>query len=373
MNNISEFIHALERYPVSVTILVAFIGILGIVMTQIIIHMTAEYDKKTAHITNYIGSLRLQVLDTHDRLALLRARRIEKVLVEGKRNSITYIDDIKRKCYADVRSDIASIDWCYHGGSNLCSACYLIACLIAQCYRTKQHLEILHLRKRQLNKLTNYLLKLEGIFDENFGIWQVAQYDIALAMLDDKENIISFYDFCTLAKEGHCFIQLFDFYLSMADFGRRTQELDLIITLYDFYYFLESLVYPSVLRNLSHNLSSFFLRKHMLLGSSQRRFLKRTGELEGKANLPEEDQTEEKENRAPAAAPALQEKTDREKAAELQSYLYTEYPGNRLKRKKSRQKNRYNKLFMSHDEIAIQPISNYIIMKGIDEPYVKKK
>lgn len=372
MNNISEFIYALEKYPVAVTILVAFIGILGIVMTQIIIHMTAEYDKKVAYITNYVGSLRLQVLDTHDRLALLRARRIEKVLVDGKRNSITYIEDVKRTCYADICSDIASMDWCYHAGSNLCSACYLIACLIAQCYRTKQHMEFLHLKKWQLNRLTDYLLKLEGIFDENFGIWQASQYDIALAMMDEKENIISFYSFCNLAKEGRCFVQLFDFYLSMADFGRRTQELDLIITLYDFYYFLESLVYPSVLRSLFHDLSSFFLRKHLLFSFSQRRFLKQMEELERKTSLPEGNQVKKKENRAPAAA-VLQEKTEQEKALELQKYLYTEYPKNRLTRKKSRQKNRYRKLFMSHDEIAIQPISNYIIMKGIDELYVKKK
>lgn len=257
-NELSELIFTLEKYPVSVTVLVAFMGVLGIVMAQIVMHMNAEYDKKVERVTDYIGSLRLQVLSAHDRLALLRERRIDKVLIQGKMNSIAYIDGKVRMCYADISSDLVTADWCYRSGFNLCSACYLIACLIAQCYRTKQHLEILHLKKWQLNKLTDYLLSLEGIFDENFGIWQVSQYDIALFMLDEKGSLISYHKFCMLAGREHCFVQLFDFYLSIANYGRRTQELDLLIQLYDFYYFLEGLIYPSVIQKYSHILFHYF-------------------------------------------------------------------------------------------------------------------
>jgi len=107
-------------------------GILGIVMAQIMIHMNAEYDKKVERVTDYIGSLRFQVLSTHDRLALLRERRIDKVLIQGKRNSIAYIGGRERRCYADIHSDLITIDWCYRSGFNLCSACYLIACLIGK-------------------------------------------------------------------------------------------------------------------------------------------------------------------------------------------------------------------------------------------------
>ncbi len=349
LNELSELILTLEKYPVSVTVLVAFMGILGIVMAQIMIHMNAEYDKKVERVTDYIGSLRFQVLSTHDRLALLRERRIDKVLIQGKRNSIAYIDGRERTCYADIHSDLVTIDWCYRSGFNLCSACYLIACLIAQCYRTKQHLEILHLKKRQLNKLTDYLLNLEGILDENFGIWQASQYDIALFMLDEKGGLISYRKFCTLAGNEHCFMQLFDFYLSIANYGRRTQELDLLILLYEFYYFLEDMIYPSIFRKFSHVPFHYFLRKRPLFSSRKKLFL------------------EEAKRRRTSPPPSPPKKAEKEKALELKYYLYTEYSPNRKKREKSRKKNKLKKLFTPYYEIAIQPISNYIVMKGTGE------
>lgn len=373
LNELSELIFTLEKYPVSVTVLVAFLGVLGVVMAQIVMHINAEYDKKVERVTDYIGSLRLQVLSTHDRLALLRERRIDKVLIQGKTNSIAYIDGRMRTCYADISSDLVSADWCYRSGFNLCSACYLIACLIAQCYRTKQHLEILHLKKRKLNKLTNYLLSLEGIFDENFGIWQISQYDIALFMLDEKGSLISYHKFCMLAGKEHCFLQLFDFYLSIANYGRRTQELDLLILLYEFYYFLEDLVYPSLFQKLSHVLFYCLFRKHPLFFTRKKMSLEEAGMHKASPSEIGPENTTLPESLTPPESlplpvpPSPSEKNEKEKALELKYYLYTEYPKNRMGREKNRKKNSYKKLFMPYYEIAVQPISNYIIMKGIEE------
>ncbi len=347
-------------------------GILGIVMAQIMIHMNAEYDKKVERVTDYIGSLRFQVLSTHDRLALLRERRIDKVLIQGKRNSIAYIGGRERRCYADIHSDLITIDWCYRSGFNLCSACYLIACLIAQCYRTKQHLEILHLKKRQLNKLTDYLLSLEGILDENFGIWQASQYDIALFMLDEKGGLISYRKFCTLAGNEHCFMQLFDFYLSIANYGRRTQELDLLILLYEFYYFLEDMIYPSVFWKFPHVPFYYFLWNHPLFSSHKKLFLEKAKEHRASLEEIRGENSTPLNPLTPPDSPPLSEspppkKTEKEKALEIKYYLYAEYSPNRRKREKNRKKNKYKKLFTPYYEIAIQPISNYIVMKGTDE------
>lgn len=367
--NISGMILVLEKYPVFTTIVVAFISLIGIVVTQIIIHINAEYDKKKERITDYIGSLRLQVLCTHDRLALLRARRIETGMKDAKKNSIKYIDGREIKNYSDIQSDIATLEWCYHGGFNLCSVCYLLACLMAQCYRTKQHLEILHLNKGRLNKLTDYLLKIEGIFDKHFGIWQVMQYDIALTMIDDEEQIISFGDFCKAVKEKHCFVQLFNFYLSIADYGRRTQELDLIIVLYDFYYFLEGLAYPSVLKTLVYNLSMFF-RKSLLFyirKAGTQREIDRMENYAGKTNTEKMNSEKGKTEEAGQA-----EKTDLEKALELKTYLYTVYQENKEKKKKEKQSIKRKKFFMSYYDIAVQPISSYVAMEGLNERYIKQ-
>lgn len=373
LSELSELIFTLEKYPVSVTVLVALMGVVGIVMAQIVIHTNAEYDKKVERITDYIGSLRLQVLSAHDRLALLRERRIGKVLMQGKRNSIANIDGKVRTGYADISSDLVTTDWCYRSGFNLCSACYLIACLIAQCYRTKQHLEILHLKKRQLSKLTNYLLSLEGIFDENFGIWQVSQYDIALFMLDEKGSPISYHKFCMLARKEDCFVQLFDFYLSIANYGRRTQELDLLILLYEFYYFLEDLIYPSVFQKLSHALFHYLLGKRPSFITRRKVLLKEAGEYKASQSETRHENTTLPDSLTPPESlplpvpPSLSEKTEKEKALELKYYLYKEYAPKRMKREKNRIKNKYRKLFMPYYEIAIQPISNYIVMKGIEE------
>lgn len=378
--HITEMISGLEEYPVFTTILVAFIGLIGIVVTQIIIHINAEYDKKRERITDYIGSLRLQVLCTHDRLALLRARRIEAGMEDAKKNSIKFIDGKEVKCYSDIQSDIAAMEWCYHEGFNLCSICYLLACLIAQCYRTKQHLEILRLSKKRLNKLTDYLLKIEGIFDEHFGVWQVMQYDIALAMMDN-DQMISFGDFCRLAKEEPCFVQLFDFYLSIADYGRRTQELDLIIVLYDFYYFLERIAYPSVLKALAFYLSTSFLRKHLFLYVRKARFQR---EMDTEEMKPEEegakegnagegkDESETQKNHERQEKTNSTENADLKKAAELERYLYTGYQENKEKKKKQEREKKRERFFLSYYDIAIQPISSYVVMEGLKEKYKKR-
>lgn len=105
--NLLKIISALEEYPTAVTILAAIIGFAGIIVTQVIIHYNAERDTKRERITDYIGSLRLQVLCTHDRLAVLRARRIE---VKPGDNSIKFIDNKEIKSYDDIRSSVVNLN-----------------------------------------------------------------------------------------------------------------------------------------------------------------------------------------------------------------------------------------------------------------------
>lgn len=367
-NSISHVFYSLEKYPTVATILVAFIGLIGIIVTQIIIHANAEYDKRRERVTDYIGSLRLQVLCTHDRLAVLRARRIEVGIKNPKSNSMKYIDGKKVTCYEDIHSDIENLEWCYHSGFNLCSVCYLLACLIAQCYRTKQHLEILHLRKKKLNKIIDYLLQIEGIFDENFGIWQVTQYDIALSMLKNQNDIISFYDFCKSIPEKQCLANLFDFFLSIADYGRREQELDLIIVLYDFYYFLEKLMYPSV---FSFRLLTVFLRKHLCLGLRQTKIKKGRVKREAK-NINPKDCSKQPEDLKSKQPEFKNKESESEKAIELKNYLHTTYLKKKRSEKEKIRKNRFERFFMSYYDIAVAPISSYITMRGLNELYKKK-
>lgn len=217
----------------------------------------------------------------------------------------------------------------------------------------------------------------EGIFDEHFGIWQVMQYDIALAMLDG-DQVVSFGDFCRLAKEEHCFVQLFDFYLTIADYGRRTQELDLIIVLYDFYYFLERIAYPSVLKTLFFDLHMSVLRKHLYVYARKVKFEREmnTGKTKSEKKSVKKGKTEEikeesekQKNCEEEENTNSEEYVDMKKAAELKTYLYTGYQGNKEKKKKLYREKKKERFFLPYYEIAIQPISSYVIMEGLKEEY----
>lgn len=265
-----EWLFGITEKPISDVIIVAFIGFIGGIFPQILVQKHHIDNIRKEKQINYIGALRFQVLDTHDRMALIRRRRIEAGTKSPFDNSMIYIDGDWVRGYNDIEENLKDPEWYYGSGFNLCSYCYSIACLIAQCYRAKQNLEMLRLNKRQLNRLLDYLLRVEGFLDRDFGIWQGMQYDIAKLMVDQNGKNISFQDFITLSTKERCFYKLYNFCLDIARYGRRRQELDIIITLYDFYFFLENVITPSYIKRVYHVLLISGLLKHIVLQCDKR-------------------------------------------------------------------------------------------------------
>lgn len=260
-----DWLLEITEKPISDVIIVAFIGFIGGIFLQMLVQKYHIDNIKKEKQINYIGALRFQVLDTHDRMALVRRRRIETGTKSPFDNSMVYIDRKRVRYYNDIKENLQDPEWYYGSGFHLCSYCYSIACLIAQCYRTKQNLEMLRLNKRQLNRLLDYLLRVEGFLDRDFGIWQSIQYDVAKIMVDQEGNNVSFQDFITLSYETRCFSKLYNFCLDIAHYGRRRQELDIIITLYDFYFFLENVITPSYTKRMYNSLVICGLLKHIFI------------------------------------------------------------------------------------------------------------